>query len=70
MLEPILETADLAIGAGGDQGRKITILGALPDLSIKPLELHARLLGIRQIAVAHDDDDLLTAKAGDVRLVA
>ena len=62
--------AVVAVGGGGDQRREIAPSGALDDLVGEPAIVHARELGVREVTVANDDDDLGAVVGAPVRPVA
>src|SRR5262249_43939544 len=62
--------AIVAIRGREDQRWKLAMLGALVDLLHEPARVHAGELGVRQLAVADDDDDFLVLEAGEMRPVA
>src|SRR6266550_4469820 len=71
LLTGVAEPASVvAIGGGENQGWKVAVLGALVDFLHEPARVHARELGVGQLAVADHNDDLLILKASDMGPVA
>src|SRR5438045_8734440 len=68
LLTGVAEPASVVtIGGGEHQGRKLAMPGALVDFLHEPARVHARELGVGQLAVADHDDYFLILKAGYVR---
>lgn len=59
-------TTVLAIGTGSYQGDEVAPLGALDDLIVESIHVHARLLGIGQVPITDDDHDLILTVARDI----
>ena len=62
--------AVVAVGAGGHEGREVTVPGPLGHLVYEPAGVHPCLLGVGQLPVPDHDGDFLAAEPGDVRAVA
>src|SRR5690606_38994387 len=60
----------VAVAARGHERRKVAPLRALGNLLEEPVGIHAGLLSVRQLPIAHDDDDALSSVLRDVWPVA